>query len=94
MPSRRPGVKSHPCLLPDWDNSPRSERDGLVLHNSTPEPFRRQLRRGLAMTADDRPAERLLFVKSWNEWAEGHHLEPDLKFGRGYLDVIREELQG
>jgi len=93
-PPRRPGIRSHPCLLPNWDNSPRSGRNGLVLHNSTPELFRRQLRRGIAMTADDRTEERLLFVKSWNEWAEGNHLEPDLKFGRGYLDVIREELQG
>ena len=44
--------------------------------------------------AGDCAEERLLFVKSWNEWAEGNHLEPDLKFGLGYLDVIREELQG
>lgn len=46
------------------------------------------------MTAGDRTGKRLLFVKSWNEWAEGNHLEPDLKFGCGYLDVIREERQG
>ena len=70
------------------------KRHGLVLHNSTPELFRRLLRRGIVMTADDRAEERLLFVKSWNEWAEGNHLEPDLRFGRKYLDVIREELQG
>ena len=35
---------------------------------------------------------RIVFVKSWNEWAEGNHLEPDLKFGRGYLEVLRDEL--
>jgi hypothetical protein len=93
-PPRRPGIRSHPCLLPNWDNSPRSAWNGLVLHKSTPELFRRQLRRCIAMISDDRAEERLLFVKSWNEWAEGNHLEPDLKFGRGYLDVIREELQG
>ena len=39
------------------------------------------------------PAERrLLFVKSWNEWAEGNHLEPDQRSGRGYLEVIADEL--
>jgi len=90
VPVRQPGIKSHPCLLPNWDNTPRSGRNGLVLHDSTPELFRRQVRRGIAIAESDP----LLFVKSWNEWAEGNHLEPDLKFGRGYLDVIREELQG
>jgi hypothetical protein len=36
--------------------------------------------------------EKLVFLKSWNEWAEGNHLEPDLKFGRGYLEAIKEEI--
>lgn len=33
-----------------------------------------------------------MFVKSWNEWAEGNHLEPDLRFGRQYLEALRDEL--
>ena len=37
---------------------------------------------------------RIIFVKSWNEWAEGNHLEPDLRFGKAYLQVIKEELHG
>jgi lipopolysaccharide biosynthesis protein len=37
--------------------------------------------------------KRFVFVKSWNEWAEGNYLEPDLLFGHGYLEVVREELQ-
>ena len=93
VPSRQSGIRSHPCLVPNWDNTPRSGRNGLVLHGSTPELFRRQVRRALAIAANDPPEERLVFVKSWNEWAEGNYLEPDLKFGRGYLEVIREELE-
>jgi hypothetical protein len=82
----------HPCLIPNWDNSPRSGQNGLLLYGSTPDLFRRQVRLALDLVADAPKERRLVFVKSWNEWAEGNHLEPDLRFGRGYLDVLREEV--
>ncbi len=41
----------------------------------------------------DRPSEtRFLFVKSWNEWAEGNYLEPDLEHGHSFLRVITDEV--
>ena len=87
-----PEDSRHPCLIPNWDNSPRSGRNGLLLRGSTPDLFRRQVRLALDLVADAPAERRLVFVKSWNEWAEGNHLEPDLRFGRGYLQVLREEL--
>jgi lipopolysaccharide biosynthesis protein len=83
----------YPCAVPNWDNTPRSGRRGLVLHGSTPELFRRHLRAVLEQVAHKPAEHRLVFIKSWNEWAEGNHLEPDLKFGRGYLEVLRDELR-
>ena len=46
-------------------------------------------------TVEDRPIEeRLVWIKSWNEWAEGNYLEPDLQHGRGWLRAARTVLLG
>jgi lipopolysaccharide biosynthesis protein len=82
----------YPCVIPNWDNSPRSGMRGLVLHDSSPELFRRHLREVLAQIRHKPTEHQLIFVKSWNEWAEGNHLEPDLRFGRRYLEVLQEEI--
>jgi len=87
-------VMSHseyPCILHAWDNSPRSGSNGLVLHKSTPELFRKVLKKALELGQDKPKDEQIIFLKSWNEWAEGNHLEPDLKFGHAYLEVVRQE---
>ena len=81
-----------PCVLPNWDNTPRSGARGLVLHGSTPKLFGRQLQRAMSTIATRRSTNNLLFVKSWNEWAEGNHLEPCQRFGRGYLDELKRNL--
>jgi hypothetical protein len=83
---------AYPCVVPNWDNSPRSGRRAIVLHKSSPELFRQHLRSALALVEPKRFEERIVFVKSWNEWAEGNYLEPDLRFGHAYLDVLREEI--
>jgi hypothetical protein len=28
-------------------------------------------------------------LKSWNEWGEGNYMEPDLKYGKGYIKALR-----
>ena len=81
-----------PCVIHNWDNTPRSGKNGLVLHNSTPEAFRKHLRQALEKVRDLPHEHKIVFLKSWNEWAEGNHLEPDLRFGKSYLQVLREEV--
>jgi hypothetical protein len=54
----------HPCLIPNWDNSPRSGRNAVVLHGSTPELFRHQVRLALDIVADIPLERRLVFIKS------------------------------
>jgi hypothetical protein len=83
----------YPCVVPNWDNTPRSGRNGLVLLGSTPELFREQLRDAFRHVRSLPSGRRLVFIKSWNEWAEGNHLEPDLKYGHKYLEALRDELR-
>ncbi len=83
-----------PCVYPNWDNTPRSGQRGLAITGSTPALFEHHVRQAVS-TLTDRPAqERLLWVKSWNEWAEGNHLEPDIEHGHGWLAALRAGLTG
>jgi lipopolysaccharide biosynthesis protein len=84
--------RDYPCVIPNWDNTPRSGKDGFVFHDSTPELFRIHLKEALHIVEHLPPEHRVIFVKAWNEWAEGNHLEPDLKYGKGYLQAIRDEV--
>jgi lipopolysaccharide biosynthesis protein len=81
-----------PCVYPNWDNTPRSGRRGLAVTDASPERFRRNVADAVTLLADRPADERLLWVKSWNEWAEGNHLEPDLRDGHGWLEALREGL--
>ena len=91
MLSREDGHLDFPCIVPNWDNTPRSGRNGLVLHGSTPDLFRVHVRTAMQMVEDRPEQQRLIFIKSWNEWAEGNYLEPDLRFGSHYLEALRDE---
>lgn len=82
-----------PSVIPNWDNTPRSQHRGLVLHGSTPELFALQLRKAYQHVSGYPSDERIIFIKSWNEWGEGNHLEPDLRFGHSYLMAVHNELQ-
>src|SRR5690606_15106926 len=81
-----------PSVYPNWDNTPRSGTRGLVLTDSQPSRFAANVDNAVS-TLDGRPEqERLLWIKSWNEWAEGNYLEPDLEHGRGWLEALHERL--
>jgi hypothetical protein len=83
--------KQYPLVIPGWDNTPRSGVNGVVLHGSTPELFKDMLQTAISrMDHISDPDNRIVFVKAWNEWAEGNYLEPDLIHGHAYLQVVKE----
>ncbi len=81
-----------PSIIPGWDHTPRSGYEGLVMKNSTPELFDLHVKKTLEIVRNKDFDNRIIFLKSWNEWAEGNYVEPDLKWGRKYLDVIKSNI--
>jgi hypothetical protein len=91
-PSVFPDVRSFPVVLSGWDNTPRCGARGVVLHGADPAGFREQVERAVRCVEPYPPEERFIGLKSWNEWAEGNYIEPDRKFGRAFLEALRDGL--
>ena len=89
-----PDYPSFPCVTPSWDNSPRRKKHSVILHNSTPDLYEEWLSAILKRESSLDAKDRVVFINAWNEWAEGCHLEPDLRHGRAYLEATRRALLG
>ena len=83
----------YPTLLPQWDRTPRAGVRTNPLTNSTPEKFQKTIEEAITLLKNKQPEHQILFLKSWNEWGEGNYVEPDLRFGHGYLQAIRQAIE-
>jgi hypothetical protein len=79
-----------PTIIPNWDHTPRSGKGGYVFINSTPQLFKEILKYSIDLIKDKPQDKQIIFIKSWNEWGEGNHLEPDLRWGNNYLQEIKK----
>jgi hypothetical protein len=85
--------KEYPCVCPGWDNSPRKKIGARILRGSTPELYEKWLA-GVCETFEPySEEENFVFLNAMNEWAEGNHLEPDLKWGLKYLEATKRALE-
>lgn len=82
----------YPSLMPQWDRTPRAGKATNPLINATPEKFQKTIENALKLIKEKAPEHQILFLKSWNEWGEGNYVEPDDRFGHGWLDAIRNAL--
>jgi hypothetical protein len=88
------GIESYPCVLTNWDNSPRSGRNGVILTNPDPDAYEAQLRAAVDQVQARPHEHRIVILKSWNEWAEGNYLEPDREHRRLWLERTAAALRG
>jgi hypothetical protein len=88
-----------PSVSPGWDATPRGADFGLarptkypwwpVVVGERPELFREALERAVRFARTELADDALVFIASLNEWSEGHYLEPDTRFGNGWLEAVR-----
>lgn len=82
-------------VFPSWDNTARTGARAVIHLNGTPENYEYWLAETIRRTEKRFPnEERLVFVNAWNEWAEGCHLEPGRRYGRGFLEATLRAKRG
>ena len=83
----------YPWIMNDWDNTPRAHENGWLFSGSTPELFESLCEKAFEQTNNKPAEEKIVMIRSWNEWAEGNYLEPDQKFGTAYLEQFKKSLE-
>ncbi len=77
-----------PSLIPNFDHTPRSGLLGRAYYGSTPQKFGEHVDQMLRNVVHKNADAQILFLKSWNEWGEGNYMEPDLQWGKGYIEEL------
>jgi len=83
-----PDYKRIPGCFPSWDNTPRRAGKSVIFRDATPTAFQVFLEMKAKEAHLLSGNERMLFINAWNEWGEGAHLEPDLRYGHAWLSVV------
>ena len=80
-----------PEIFPNWDHSPRSGRAATaIFYNEDPDSFYEMVCDALKAIKDKPSEEQIIILKSWNEWGEGNYMEPDMRYGHGYIEASRK----
>lgn len=89
-----PSYKIFPTVTPNFDNSPRRVNQHFTaFRGSTPSLYAKWLLNTLSKFKPYSNEENFIFINAWNEWAEGNHLEPDMKWGRSYLEETKKAIE-
>lgn len=94
--SMNESYKVFPGTMLSWDNTARRGLSATIFARFDIETYKKWLASNVfRISGDERFSndEKIVFVNAWNEWAEGAHLEPDAKFGFGYLNSTRNVMR-
>lgn len=65
----------------------------LVSIIAPPELFAKHVSYILETIRPKKIDNQVVFLKSWNEWGEGNYMEPDMKYGDGYIRTLYQCLE-
>lgn len=83
----------HPGVMPGFDNTARRGTKALIFRGANPYSFHRWFLSALLSEIKSSKEFPMVFVNSWNEWAEGSQLEPTRRNGRSYLSAVRSAVE-
>ena len=88
-----------PIACPGWDVSPRTVQSdmfeqrgypfGTVIVNNTPDLFQDALEYIKELHDTGVSKSEMIQIPCWNEWTEGSYLEPDTRYGYGFLQTVK-----
>jgi hypothetical protein len=85
-----PEYKFYRCVTPSWDNTARRNENATICLGSNPELYYGWLKNTILHFKPFSQDENFIFINAMNEWAEGNHLEPCIKYGRQYLEATKK----
>lgn len=77
-----------PLVVAAHDTTPRSQDAPTVWQGACPGALQAWLEAASDAVRDRAPDHRLVFLHAWNDWESGAALEPDLRFGHGWLEAV------
>ena len=86
-----------PCTSIGWDDSPRFPAYGMkntVHYHDTPAAFAALLSKAKRYVDNHPNQPKLMTINAWNEWVEASYLLPDMRYGYGYLEAVKDVMNG
>ena len=75
-----------PILIPNFDHSPRSGNKNYIVVDPTPDNWEKQIK--IVIKGIEPKKNKIVMLRAWNEWGEGNYMEPDLKYGKSFIEIL------